>query len=239
VSQAFEPLVLCYHAVSATWPHGLSVAPDAFERQLQLLLNRGYRPATAEQTLAGRGKLLHVTFDDAYRSIANGLPILERLGVPATVFVCSGYADDGRPLDIPELAAHARERPAELATMDWDAVRELVERGVEIGSHTVTHPHLPRLGDADLARELGESRERLEDELRRPCPLLAYPYGQEDLRVRAAARAAGYKAAFAMPSHRGAPDPFALPRVAIWRKDTLVRVRVKTSPLVRRLARAF
>jgi peptidoglycan/xylan/chitin deacetylase (PgdA/CDA1 family) len=237
VSPAFEPLVLCYHAVSATWPHGLSVAPEELERQVCLLLARGYRPVDAEQTLAGRGKLLHVTFDDAYRSIANGLPLLERLGVPATVFVCSGYAEDGRPLDIPELAAHARERPAELATMDWGAVRELIERGVEVGSHTVTHPHLPQLSDADLARELGESRERLEDELRRPCPLLAYPYGQEDLRVRAAARAAGYKAAFAMPSHRGAPDPFALPRVAIWRKDTLVRVRVKTSPLVRRLAR--
>jgi peptidoglycan/xylan/chitin deacetylase (PgdA/CDA1 family) len=239
VSAAFEPLVLCYHAVSSTWPHGLSVEATELERQLQALLKRGYRPASAAQTLAGRGRLVHVTFDDAYRSLARGLPALERLGVPATVFVCSGYADGGRPLDIPELAADARERPAELATMDWDALRELVERGVEVGSHTVTHPHLPRLSDADLARELGDSRERLEDELHRPCPLLAYPYGEEDSRVRAAARGAGYEAAFAMPSHRGAPDPFALPRVAIWRKDTFVRFSVKTSPLVRRFARAL
>lgn len=239
MSPTFEPLVLCYHSVSSTWSHGLSVAPTELDRQLQLLLARGYRPTDAEHTLTGRGKLLHVTFDDAYQSVANGLPVLERLGVPATVFACTGYADGGRPLDIPELAEEARNHPTELVTMDWDALRELGEHGVEVGSHTVTHPHLPQLSDVELARELHESRERLEDELQRPCPLLAYPYGQEDSRVRAAARSAGYRAAFGTRSQRRPPDPFALPRLGIWRKDTLVRFRMKTSPLVRRLARAL
>lgn len=239
MSRSFEPLVLCYHAVSPTWRHALSVDPGGLERQLGLLVRRGYRGATAEQVLAGGGRLLHVTFDDAYRSVANGLAALERFRLPATVFACSGYADGGRPLDVPELAAEARSDPGELATMDWDALRELGERGIEIGSHTVSHPHLPDLSDEELARELRESRERIEDELRRPCSLLSYPYGDEDQRVRATARDTGYRAAFALPGRRRPVDPYALPRVGIWRKDSLPRVVLKTAPVVRRLVGAL
>src|SRR5712692_9710509 len=112
-----RPLVLCYHAVSDGWPHRLSVPLADLERQLGSLLAHGYRPASAHDVFAGRGKLLHVTFDDAFVSVRNALPALERLGVRATVFVCSGFAAGGRPLRIPELAGEADERPDELRTM--------------------------------------------------------------------------------------------------------------------------
>ena len=64
--------------------------------------------------------------------------------------------------------------------MTWDELRALAERGVEIGSHTLTHPHLPLLSDEELLRELGDSREQFEAELNRPCRYLAYPYGEND-----------------------------------------------------------
>ena len=117
----------------------------------------------AAEIVHGRGRLLHVTFDDAFRSIDAALPALERLGVPATVFACSDLADEGLPLDVPELAADVAAHPDELATHPWERLRELAGRGVEIGSHTCSHPHLPRLGDDELDRELQESRARLED----------------------------------------------------------------------------
>jgi len=230
-------LVLCYHAVSATWEHGLSIAPDTFERQLRSLLRRRFRPGTAADAIESRARLLHVTFDDAFTSVANALPALERLGVPATVFACPGFADGGRPLDVPELAAEAAAHPEELETMDWDALRELVERGIEVGSHTVGHAHLPQLGDAELERELRESRTRLEDELGRPCRFVAYPYGEEDARVHAAAEAAGYLAAFALPGRESPRSRFALPRVGVYRRDSLLRMTLKTVAPVRRLAR--
>jgi peptidoglycan/xylan/chitin deacetylase (PgdA/CDA1 family) len=141
-------------------------------------LRRGYRPVGAADAVAGGAKLLHVTFDDAFNSVADAVPILERLGIPATVFACSGYADDGRPLDVPELARFVEAEPQHLATMDWDALRGLAERGVEIGSHTVTHAHLMRLSDAELDHELRESRGRCEAELARPCRFIAYPFGE-------------------------------------------------------------
>lgn len=230
----FRPLVLCYHAVSDGWRHDLAVPPDALERQVRALLRRGWRPGRVEEVVAGRRRLLHVTFDDAYRSVAAGLAALDRVGVPATVFACPELADDGSPLAVPELADEAIAHPDELATMGWDDLRELVASGVEVGSHTLTHPHLTRIDDGELHRELRESRLRLEDELGRPCRYVAYPYGDEDGRVRAAARTAGYEAAFALPGRDRPVDRYALPRVGVYRGDSAARVALKTTASLRR-----
>jgi peptidoglycan/xylan/chitin deacetylase (PgdA/CDA1 family) len=226
----FRPLVLCYHAVSERWPHALAIPAQTLERQVRFVLRRGFRPGRAEDVVSGQERLLHVTFDDAYRNVEAVLPALERLGVPVTVFAATGFADQGGPpLAVPELVADAEAYPDELATMDWDALRALAARGVEVSSHTVSHPHLTRLGDEELGRELSESRERLEAELDRPCRFLAYPYGENDERVEAAARDAGYEAAFGLPGDMGQVDRYALPRVGIWRADGLPRVALKTS----------
>jgi peptidoglycan/xylan/chitin deacetylase (PgdA/CDA1 family) len=235
----FRPLVLCYHAVSDTWADPLAVRPAMFERQVRSILRRGYRPASATEALSGRGRLVHVTFDDAYRSVMAAMPALDRLGVPATVFACTNYANDGRPLDIPELAIEAGAHPGELATMSWDQLRSLVERKVEIGSHTRSHAHLRELADSALDDELRGSRERLEDELGVPCRYLAYPFGEHDARVRSAAREAGYEAAFALPGPGCLTDVYDVPRVGLWRKDGVLRATIKTTTQGRRLARGL
>jgi peptidoglycan/xylan/chitin deacetylase (PgdA/CDA1 family) len=227
----FRPVVLCYHAVSERWTHELSVAPESFERQLEVMLSGGYRAVEADELVAGRGRLLHVTFDDAYSSIASALPVLRRMGVPATVFVCTAYAGDGRPLDVPELATEAAAHPAELATLGWAALAEIADGRVRIGSHTRTHPHLTQLSDGELRAELLESRRELEDRLARPCGLLAYPYGEHDDRVRRAASASGYTAAFALPGRTVPLDVYAIPRVGVWRQTGPLRLRLKTSAL--------
>ena len=239
-----RPLVLCYHAVSDGWPDQLAVRRADFERQLRLLLARRLRPVSAAGAIAGTARAFHVTFDDAYASLLDGaVPVLERLGVPATVFACSGYADDGRALDVPELAGQLAAHPGEMATMTWDQLRELAERGVEIGSHTVSHPHLPELSHGELRAELQDSKQQLEDHLGRPCAYLAYPYGHNDARVHRAAESAGYAAAFSLAANpvADAADRFALPRVDVYRQDGGVRVAAKISrlrPALGRVARA-
>jgi peptidoglycan/xylan/chitin deacetylase (PgdA/CDA1 family) len=233
-----RPLVLCYHAISDTWDDALAVPPRVFEQQLRGLLRRGYRPASAAETVTARGKVMHVTFDDAFRSVAGAIPVLERLGVPATVFACPGLADGGKTFAVPELRAQAEKHPDEMATMTWDELRSLVERGIEIGSHTETHPHLTSLSDQELRLELQDSRERLEEGLGVACRFLAYPYGEEDQRVRAAARSSGYEAAFALPGRQALPDAYAVPRVGVWRGDGSLRFDLKTSSLGLRLSDA-
>jgi peptidoglycan/xylan/chitin deacetylase (PgdA/CDA1 family) len=225
--QAF--LVLCYHSVSPDWAHALSVTPEAFREQVTALARSGIPPVSAEALAGGRRRGLHVTFDDAYRDVLDAVPLLEQLGLPATVFVSTGFADEGRPLAVPELADEAAAHPNLLATMTWEQVRELAERGVEIGSHTVSHAHLTRLSDAELDHELGDSRVHLEDELRRPARLLAYPYGEHDARVHAAVGRAGYAAAFAQWPGSSRENPYALPRTSLYRCDSRRRAMFKTT----------
>ena len=191
-------VVLCYHMVSATYEHRLSISPQLLLRQVRLLT---------------RFARVRASFDDAFRSAAAVFPALERLGVPVQIFVCTAYARDGSPLTIPEFEG---DDPEQLATMTWEELRAHAERGVEIGSHGIAHAHLTRLSDADLHRELGESKAEIEDVLVRRCPDLAYPYGEHDKRVRAAARAAGYERAYGL-RERG-HDAYALRRVDLYRR---------------------
>jgi len=204
---ARRSIVLCYHAVSPTWEHRLSIHPDLLLRQVRAL---------------SRFWTVHATFDDAFRSAATVFPALERLGVSVQIFVCTRYARAGAPLSIPELAG---DDPAELATMSWDELREHADRGVQIGSHTVSHSHLTRLSDAELRRELEDSKGELEAELRRACRELAYPYGEHDERVRAAARGAGYERAFGLRGRKG--DGYALPRADLYRRHTVPRALIR------------
>ena len=75
-----DRLVLCYHAVSPTWPIGLAVTPSALERQVGLLLNAGYAPATFWEIVHGppARRAFAVTFDDGV-----GLGPASRLPDPA------------------------------------------------------------------------------------------------------------------------------------------------------------
>jgi peptidoglycan/xylan/chitin deacetylase (PgdA/CDA1 family) len=238
VSPRFRSLFLCYHAVSETWEHPLSVGLRNLEVLVRSLIRRGYRPAGVEEGLRRGGRLLHVTFDDAYRSVLTALPTLRALGVPVTVFACPGYADQGSVPYMPELTDEVTAHGELLVTMDWDELRELASHGVTIGSHTVTHPHLPELSDGELRRELGASRERVETELGARCRYLAYPYGEENARVRAVAREVGYEAAFTLDNWARPMDPYAVPRLVINRGDTLVRATLKTWAPARRTVQA-
>jgi peptidoglycan/xylan/chitin deacetylase (PgdA/CDA1 family) len=200
-------LVLCYHAVSPTWEHRLAIQPDLLLRQVRVL---------------SRVRQVHVTFDDAFRSAATVFPALERLGVTVQIFVCSRYALVGAPLTIPELAG---DDPEQLATMSWDELREHAARGIAIGSHAVSHPHLTTLSDDELRRELNESKQEIEDRLGRPCGELAYPYGEHDARVRAEARAAGYRCAYALRGSRS--DAYAAPRLDLYRRHKVPWTLIK------------
>ena len=230
-------LVLCYHAISHSWPSALAIAPDRLRDQVQHLLAGGLVPATLADVVTGKvsGRALVVTFDDGFRSVfTEALPVLSALGVPATVFVPTGYVGSSEPMAWPGIDQwRATEHADELLPMDWDQLRELRDAGWEIGSHSQTHPRLTDLDDERLAAELSSSREACEEALGESCLTLAYPYGTHDERVRAAARDAGYRVAAGM--RPGAGDPFCWPRIGVYPADQPWRFRVKTSSSVRRL----
>jgi peptidoglycan/xylan/chitin deacetylase (PgdA/CDA1 family) len=92
-------------------------------------------------------------------------------------------------VELPEQA------PQAYAGITWQQAREMEAAGVEIASHTLTHPILTQITESQLACELRESKTKLEAELRRPVDLFCYPNGDGDARIRLAAKRAGYRAA--------------------------------------------
>jgi peptidoglycan/xylan/chitin deacetylase (PgdA/CDA1 family) len=234
-----DVLVLCYHAVSERFPAALSVTPEAFERQLALLAKAGYRGATFEQAVQARsGRTVAITFDDAYLSVLTlGKPLLDAVGFPATVYAATAYLDTPeRPLSWDGIEQwHGGEHERELLPMSWDQLGGLADAGWEIGSHTRTHPHLTQIGDDQLREELQESKATVEERLGRPCPTLAYPYGDHDERVVAAAGSAGYAAAGTLPARLHSERALAWPRVGIYHSDDERRFRMKVSRPLRRL----
>lgn len=239
-----DTIVLGYHAVSDEWPSLLAVRPKAFEAQVSRMIDRGYRGVTFHDAVHGKpvGKRFAVTFDDSYLSVLEGaFPVLSRLGVPATVFVPTDYVDGGKPMRWSGIEQWS-DGPyaAELTPMSWDQLARLRDAGWEIGSHTQSHPHLTEIGDESLDAELQGSKRACEQHLGEPCRSLAYPYGDFDDRVVAAARRAEYSSACTLPARLRAPSPLRWPRVGIYPSDDEVwRFRAKTSAVVRAVRASF
>jgi peptidoglycan/xylan/chitin deacetylase (PgdA/CDA1 family) len=234
-----DVVVLCYHALSSSWEADLSTTPERFESQVGLLARRGYRGVTFSEAVhsSRRERVVAVTFDDAYRSVLElAKPILDRFGMPATVFAPTDGVDAGGVLEWPGIDRWlGGPHEQELTPMSWAELGSLAAASWEIGSHTATHPHLTQLDDAALEHELTRSKAACERELQGACTTLAYPYGDVDARVVAATRRAGYSTAAALPKRLSSRDPLDWPRIGVYWADDDRRFRAKVSPAVRRL----
>lgn len=233
-----EVLVLCYHAISPNWPATVSVTPEALERQLTSFVRRGWRGATFHDAVFNppAARTLAVTFDDAYASVRErAFPILERLGLPGTVFVPTAFISGRERLSWPGLEHWVRTpHAAELIPMEWPELGELADAGWEIGSHTRTHPWLTRLDDEAAAEELGESRAECAQHLGRACRTIAYPFGDVDERIAAMAERAGYAAGASLSTRLEPRGPYRWPRVGIYDLDVGWRFKIKASRSSRR-----
>lgn len=234
--------MLCYHALSTSWPAAQSIHPERLRAQLTHLLSHGYRPVTFEEAVdsGNAGRYLAITFDDAYQSVFTlARPILAELGVPATLFVATDVVERGGPArwsGVEEWLGGSFE--SELHVMGWEQIAQLADEGWEIGSHSRSHRHLSRCTDEELEDEALGSRATLEQRLRRPCRSFAYPFGDVNARVLSAVRRAGYSAAATIPQRFVDSDPLLWPRVSIWQHDGGrgdLRFRVKVSRSVRSL----
>lgn len=224
--------ILCYHAVQPGWSSPLAVDPSVFARHCRWLARRRTVLPLDEavQRLNGSGRLPRgsaaLTFDDGFRDFrTDAWPALARAGLPATVFlVAQTLTAAGQRVDwVDTPPAH------ELETLDVDDVRELQAEGVRFASHSWSHADLTRLGHDECVRDLRESRELLEDLLRHPVAMLAYPRGRHDERVRSAAERAGYSYAFALPERREPVGRYALPRVGLYHGNGIGTLRVKAA----------
>jgi peptidoglycan/xylan/chitin deacetylase (PgdA/CDA1 family) len=194
--RGFQPLTLTELVASA-------IAPPPGEGQ-GMPVERDHADAPSAATedhgrTAGRPILL--TFDDGYADFhERALPVLDRFGFAATVFVTTGWLSDA--------GAEAAGRPLD-RMLSWSQALEAAEHGVELGAHSHSHPQLDQLGDRALRDELTRSKALLEDRLGAAVAAMAYPYGYSSARVRQAVWQAGYRTACAVTNRmaRTAAEP--------------------------------
>jgi peptidoglycan/xylan/chitin deacetylase (PgdA/CDA1 family) len=219
--------ILLYHRV-ADDPDLLAVAPHRFREQMDHLACEGFEVVDLGRAVelldagAAAPRTIGLTFDDGFADLRDeALPVLQRHGFRATVFVTTGVTD-GRL----SFGWYERQPPV----LGWDEILELDRGGtLRFEAHTVSHPNLLDVDDDRAAAEIGDSRTELSERLERPVTLFAYPAGLYGDRERRLAAAAGYTAAVSCEPGVNLPgtDRFALRRRQIDASDSLLDFRAK------------
>ena len=231
--------ILCYHNVVPDHECGIGgagvhMAATRFERQMRWLSGH-YDIVSLREAVdrLERGDSLHsvavIAFDDGYTGVfEHAAPILQSLGISATVFVVAAavgrsygfwwdqpaavQADDPERREqwlselrgdedaiMSAITTGAREHlPRSCQPAGWDTIRDGLSTGIEIGVHSATHRCLPTLTDAELDYEIDDSRGVVHRETGVWPQFFAYPYGRCDARVRARVRQSGYRAALGL-----------------------------------------
>lgn len=231
--------MLVYHSIDES---GSDLLPDSvslaeFRNQMMYIHDAGYSPMTVRElaALVEAGeeppeKTVVITFDDGYLdTFTVAFPELDYFRMPATVFVAAGHIGSS---SFPWLGRDGGK------PMDWRQVGTLHKAGIEIASHTYSHPFTPNLTQSELNRELERSKGEIEGKLGAPVHSLALPYSFPirhprwptfRARLRQALNANGYLCCCTMQrghiSHKD--DVFALRRMPVGREDDLQLFQAK------------
>lgn len=207
-------LVICHHRVDDSGSR-LTVSPAAFRRQMTYLQGIGAHWMTVAElgaALTGRRlppRAVCVTFDDADGSSYEAIEWLTGIGGRCTEFVVVNWSSS-----------------ATRNAMGWDRLRKLSASGVEIGSHTMSHPDLRSLDAGHLRAELEQSRACLAAEIGTEIVSFAYPYGLFDATVVRAAGAAGYRWGCTTQHVHATPafDSLLIPRHEVFEQEGLAEL---------------
>jgi peptidoglycan/xylan/chitin deacetylase (PgdA/CDA1 family) len=218
-------VVLYYHSIPADQRRQFSAQMDVLLRcaaPIQLTDNVELR-AGAHQAA--------VTFDDGFENFyENALPELVSRRIPAVMFVIAEASGKGfGPM------GHSEK------VMSLDQLRSLPEDLVTIGSHTLTHPMLPAISEAEALREIGESRTKLKQMLNHDIQLFSFPFGGFNERLVEVCKDAGYSRVFTtLPNFAFADaNEFAVGRVRVDPTDWPLEFRLKLAGAYRWLPVAF
>ena len=214
-------ILLYYHAVPPGTEAGLA-------RQLDYLVK-----ATTPVPLGFGGPFVPkvryaiVTIDDAFRSaVERAVPELLKRRIPFAVFVPAGGL--GRP---PGWLEDPGRREASDSVATAEALRAIPPESVVFGSHTISHPHLPRLAGDEARREILGSRRQLEALLGREVLYLSFPFGDFSPRDLDLCREAGYRQVLTSGYEPAfsPPDRFARGRIGVNPSDWMIEFKLKAA----------
>ncbi|HJQ83425.1 MAG TPA: polysaccharide deacetylase family protein [Candidatus Binatia bacterium] len=179
-----------------------ALAPDELRAFLLAARTSSRRAVVAGQVPQELGGFFYsLTFDDGHASnYAEAFPVLAELGLRATFFVVPTFVDTPNHVT-------------------WAQLREMTAAGMEIGSHSLTHPFLDRLDRAALRREFGESKAIIEDRLGIAVRVASLPRGWPTPILEPVLEELGYRAFCTSRAGWWHPGDraLAIPRVAATR----------------------
>jgi len=182
------------------------VSESDFRDQMYSLRDSGSRGMKVGEALLNPGAPgVVITFDDGSETdLIIAAPLLRELGFDATCYVTVGFLEKRGYLSRKQL-------------------REMGDLGLEIGSHSMTHPYLSDLSQEQLTYEISGSKQELEQITGCPVHHFSCPGGRWDPRVAATARQAGYRSVATSQASTNPPNanPDALGRIAILRGTDL------------------
>jgi peptidoglycan/xylan/chitin deacetylase (PgdA/CDA1 family) len=212
--------ILCYHNIGQGPNRSrfrlLYVSQAKFERQLWTIRRLGMRGVSIGEGLRelGRGQknnLVALTFDDGYAdTLTQALPLLVKYGFTATCYLVSDAIGKHNLWDV----AYLQEMKP---LMDHQQVQHWLGAGMEIGSHSRSHPKLQDMADAEAWPEIAESRDTLRAVYGVPIDHFSYPFGHFADATAELVKRAGYLSAVSLDPGivRASDDHYRLPRVFV------------------------
>jgi peptidoglycan/xylan/chitin deacetylase (PgdA/CDA1 family) len=218
--------ILMYHHIADPPPDAdpirrdLSVSPQAFEAQLRYLVGAGYQPLTLRDLTYHLAlgaplpeKPIILTFDDGYEdNYTNAYPLLKKYGFVGTFFIVTEPVDKGRA-----------------GYMSWAQIEIMSSGGMEIGSHSYTHPDLRgKSVDYIIWQALG-SKEAIEARIQQPVHFFSYPSGRYDQQVVNVLHSADFWGAVTIETgtYQSSWRPFELQRIRVQGSDNLKTFALK------------
>jgi peptidoglycan/xylan/chitin deacetylase (PgdA/CDA1 family) len=233
-------IVLFYHRVADDHGADFTTSNRAFRQQMLWLKDHFDLVPLAEAQRRIRSgdntrPCVSITFDDGYAdNCQEAIPLLVREKIPCTYFVTLHNVLTGQPF------AHDLAHGHRFATNTLAEIRAMAAAGIEIGSHSYTHPDFGQTTDEhDLFYEVVTSGEELQQRLGRPVRYFAFPFGRyENLNARVfdLAHAVGYEGVCSAYGGYNFPgdDAFHLQRIPS--DEELIRLKNRTTVDPRKLS---
>ncbi len=205
----FQVTSLVYHRFGDSRYPSTNTPEAAFENHLKYLKDQGFGSYTVSEllndtaTLFGKQKKVLITVDDGFASfMEKGVPLLEKYGMKATLFVNTesvGWSD----------------------YLNWQQLKELKARGIEIGCHSHKHAFFVNLPDTERAqtfeKDLLQAESLFQEHLGFVPKVYVYPYGEFVSDMIDILKKHGYRIAFAQNSGvmSNKTYPYAVPRFPV------------------------
>jgi peptidoglycan/xylan/chitin deacetylase (PgdA/CDA1 family) len=213
--------VLTYHSIAVQTTRAFArftVDPALFDEHLAALREHGHEVipfSDVPRALAAGRSAVAITIDDGLADAAeHACPALARHGLPATLFVPTGY--------VGATSSWLRGDDARRPMCSWETIADLERAGFEIGSHGHLHLAADVNSPELVRRDAHASQIVLHDRLGHAVSSFAYPFGYHAAAARDAVRAAGFAQACAvgdLPARAG-DDRWALPRLQVFNQTT-------------------